>query len=130
LPQLPQLLVLEATQEPLQERSPPEQAQAPLVQVLPLPQALPQLPQFWLSVCRLTQAVPHCICPELQDGPVPPVPVLPVPPAPPVPSPPEGLAHPEASRVAPKRAIQAKKAVVRESILNSLWGAERTKRRP
>jgi hypothetical protein len=49
LPQLPQLLVLEATQEPLQESSPPEQTQEPLEQVLPLPQAFPQAPQFWLS---------------------------------------------------------------------------------
>jgi len=31
------------------------------VQVLPLPQTLLHVPQFWLSLCRLTQVVPHCI---------------------------------------------------------------------
>src|SRR6185312_8215700 len=52
--QLPQLSVLEATHEPLQESSPPEQAQAPFWQVLPLPHAFPQAPQFWLSFCVFT----------------------------------------------------------------------------
>ena len=76
----------------------------------------------------MTQLLPHFVWPEPQEGPLPPVPVPPL--VPPVPPPLEGVAHPEASRAAPKMAIQAKKALVRDNILNSLWGAERTKRRP
>ena len=70
LPQLPQLLVFEATQEPLQDKSPVEQAHIPLVHVWPDLQTLPQLPQFWLSVCAFTQDPLHSIWPVLQVGPV------------------------------------------------------------
>jgi hypothetical protein len=125
---VPQCWGLDWTQVPPQLTKPPVQTQEPEVQVLPVAQTFPQLPQFWLSVCRLAQVVPHCIWPELQEGPVPPVPVPPL--VPPVPSLVEGFAHPEASKAAPKSARQDKKALARENILNSLWGAERTKRRP
>jgi hypothetical protein len=126
-PQLPQSLVLDAMHEPLHDRRPPAQTQEPDVQVLPLPQTFPQVPQFWLSLCTLVQEPLHSIWLELQEGPVPP---LPEPLVPPVPLAVPGFAHPEARRAAPNSATQAKKVLVRESILNSLWGAERTKRRP
>jgi hypothetical protein len=58
---VPQWSGLDWTQVPPQLTKPPVQTQEPAEQVLPLPQALPQVPQFWLSLCRLTQVVPHCI---------------------------------------------------------------------
>jgi hypothetical protein len=58
---LPQCSGLDWTQVPPQSTKPPVQTQEPAVQVLPLPQTLPHVPQFWLSLCRLTQVVPHCI---------------------------------------------------------------------
>lgn len=44
------------------------------MQVLPVPQTVPHVPQFWLSLCGLVQVLPHCIWPELQEVPVPPDP--------------------------------------------------------
>ncbi len=70
----PQCWGFDWTQAPPQLTKPPVQTQAPAVQVLPLPQTLPQVPQFWLSPCRLTQLEPHCIWPEPQGDPVPPDP--------------------------------------------------------
>ena len=58
---VPQWSGLDWTQVPPQLTKPPVQTQEPAEQVLPLPQALPHVPQFWLSLCRLTQVVPHCI---------------------------------------------------------------------
>lgn len=58
---VPQCSGLDWTQLPPQLTKPPVQTQEPAVQVLPLPQTLPHVPQFWLSLCRLTQVVPHCI---------------------------------------------------------------------
>lgn len=46
LPQLPQLLVLDATQDPLHSSNPVEQPHIPFVHVSPDPHTLPQLPQF------------------------------------------------------------------------------------
>ena len=58
---VPQCSGLDWTQVPPQLTKPPVQTQEPAVLVLPVPQTLPHVPQFWLSLCRLTQAVPHCI---------------------------------------------------------------------
>ena len=58
---VPQCSGLDWTQAPAQRTKPPVQTQEPAVQVLPLPQTVSQVPQFWLSLCRLTQEVPHCI---------------------------------------------------------------------
>src|SRR3954462_3246174 len=71
---VPQCSGLDWTQVPPQLTKPPGQTHDPALQVLPLPQTLPHVPQFWLSPCRLTQAVPHCICSEPQGDPVPPDP--------------------------------------------------------
>jgi len=57
----PQWSGLDWTQVPPQLTKPPVQTQEPAVQVLPLPQTWPHVPQFWLSLCRLRQVVPHCI---------------------------------------------------------------------
>jgi len=40
--------------------------QAPFEQTLPLPQAVPQAPQFMLSVCAFTHALPHRVRPAGQ----------------------------------------------------------------
>jgi hypothetical protein len=69
-PQVPQLLESEATQALLQLRVPEPQAQAPFVQVWPLPQALPQAPQFCASVWTFLQVPVQAICPEVHVGPV------------------------------------------------------------
>ena len=58
---VPQCSGLEPTQVPAQLTNPPVQTQEPALQALPLGHTLPQVPQFWLSPCRLTQAVPHCV---------------------------------------------------------------------
>lgn len=58
---VPQWSGLDWTQVPPQLTKPPVQTQVPAVHVLPLAQPLPHVPQFWLSLCRLTQVVPHCI---------------------------------------------------------------------
>jgi hypothetical protein len=58
---VPQCWGLDWTQVPPQLTKPPVQTQEPAAQVLPLPQTLPHVPQFWLSLGRLTQVVPHCI---------------------------------------------------------------------
>jgi hypothetical protein len=39
---------------------------APLEQVCPVLHALPQAPQFAVSVCMLTQVVPHSVCPLVE----------------------------------------------------------------
>jgi hypothetical protein len=57
---VPQCSGLDWTQVPPQLTKPPVQTQEPAVQVLPLAQTLPHVPQLWLSLCRLTQVVPHC----------------------------------------------------------------------
>jgi hypothetical protein len=58
---VPQCSGLDWTQVPPQVTNPPVQTQTPDEQALPLAQTLPQVPQFWLSLVRLTQVVPHCI---------------------------------------------------------------------
>ena len=72
--------------------------------MLPLPQEWPQEPQFWLSDWTLMQAPLHSIWPEEQLGPA------------------EGLAQPATKSAEPRAATQAKKEIVRETILDSLWG--------
>jgi hypothetical protein len=115
LPQLPQLSVLEATHEPLQESSPPEQAQAPFWQVLPLPHAFPQAPQFWLSFCVFTHDPLHSVWLELQEGPVPPVPLVPlVPPVPVVVV--AGLAQLATKNAEAKRVVRTQREALRESM--------------
>lgn len=42
-----------------------KQLQLPLWQVVPPPHRMPQPPQFALSVCSLTQALPQATCPGL-----------------------------------------------------------------
>jgi hypothetical protein len=69
---VPQCWGFDWTQPPPQLTKPPVQAQEPAVQVLPLWQTLPHVPQFWLSLCRFTQVVPHCIWPGPQVPPDPP----------------------------------------------------------
>ena len=67
--QLPQWVASEETQAPLQERSPPAHWHEPLWQVMPLPQTVPQEPQFWGSVWALTHCCPQEVWPEPQLGP-------------------------------------------------------------
>jgi hypothetical protein len=63
VPQLPQWLGFEAsvTQVPPQFVCPVGQVswQLPFVHTVPAAQTLPQAPQFWPSVLRLTHWVPH-----------------------------------------------------------------------
>jgi len=67
---VPQWVALEGTQEPEQETKPREQAHEPFWQLVPVPQTVPQLPQFSLSVCTLTQAPPQDSWPDEHVGPV------------------------------------------------------------
>ena len=90
--QLPQWVASDATQEPLQESCPDAHLHAPLWQVWPPEQALPQTPQLVALELVSTHAEPQSICPELQVMPVPPVPLpllppVPLPLLPPVPLP-------------------------------------------
>jgi hypothetical protein len=89
VPQLPQLVASEATQEPPQESCPDAHLHTPLWQVCPPEQGLPQTPQLLPSELVSTHADPQSICGELQVMPVPPVPVELLPP---VPVPPPGCA--------------------------------------
>ena len=72
--------------------------------MLPLPQVWPQVPQFWPSVWTLMQVPLHSSWPEEQVGPA------------------EGLAQPATNSAEPRAATQAKKEIVRETILGLLMG--------
>ena len=68
MPQLPQLLLSAAVFTHVEPQSfwPLEHPQEPPLHVAPAGHTLPQLPQLFESVDVLVQAVPHCVCPELQ----------------------------------------------------------------
>jgi len=55
----PQCCAFEATHDPPQETNPLVQLHLPAWQLLPLPQLLPQAPQFWLSIWTLMQVPLH-----------------------------------------------------------------------
>jgi hypothetical protein len=57
----PQCITFDGTQEPEHRTKPDEQAHVPLVHVVPVPQTLPHLPQFSLSVDSSTHALPHAV---------------------------------------------------------------------
>jgi hypothetical protein len=67
--QLPQWVASLPTHWLLQFRRPLLQLQAPFWQTWPLAHALPQPPQFALSVAVLAQTEPHAVCPLLHCGP-------------------------------------------------------------
>jgi len=74
--QLPQWLLSDETQAPLQTSAPAWQAHAPFWQVWPAPQVLPHTPQFCGSDATFTHCEPQVISPAAQVGtPLPPVPV-------------------------------------------------------
>ena len=79
VPQLPQLVASDATQEPPQESCPDAHLHTPLWQVCPPEQGLPQTPQLLELELVSTHVEPQSICGELQVTPVPPVPLPPVP---------------------------------------------------
>jgi hypothetical protein len=106
--QLPQLSVFEATHEPLQESSPPEQTQLPAWHMLPVPHTFAHAPQFWLSVCTFVHEPLHSICSELHMGPV--IAGL------------AGLAQLARTSAEPKRAAKAKREALRESIVLTPYG--------
>lgn len=61
---LPQWERFEETHAPPHKTRPDEHTHEPAWQVVPVPQTVPQAPQFWLSVARTTQAVPQAIWPR------------------------------------------------------------------
>jgi hypothetical protein len=58
---VPQCIAFDATHEPEHRTKPDEHEQVPLVHVVPVPQALPHLPQFSLSVDSSTQVPLHAV---------------------------------------------------------------------
>jgi len=92
-------------------------AQEPFEQVAPLPQALPQAPQFCESLPFTLMHWPlQFVWPAPQVTPVPPVPEPPVPPVPVVV---EGVAQLAAKSARPKQATSADKKGLRTVMLNS-----------
>jgi hypothetical protein len=85
--QVPQWLLSEATQAPPQSSKPAPHLHTPAWQDLPVPHLLPQVPQFWLSVCAATHDPLQATWPVPQDGPL------------------DGVAQPAATR---PRATQAR----------------------
>jgi len=113
---LPQCARSEATHVPLHKTSPDAHAHAPLSQVVPVLQATPHAPQFWLSVASTTHEVPHAISPAMHEG----VTVEPVSEAPPSPPSP-GTFAPEAQLTTTKIAekttgVKAKREKLRPSM--------------
>jgi hypothetical protein len=62
----PQWSMSEATHMPPHETSPDAHAQTPAWQVVPVPQTVPHVPQFWLSVETAMHASPHGTSPPTQ----------------------------------------------------------------
>jgi hypothetical protein len=73
-PQPPQLLgsLWVAVQMPLHRKPPFAHAHSPFKQVVPLEQSASQPPQFTLSVCRSTHALPQRFCPAGHGAQTPP----------------------------------------------------------
>lgn len=123
--QPPQWLASGGTQLPPQSSKPALQRHWPDWQVSPVPQALPQRPQFCWSAVRSLQAVPHMARPPAHGAPtVPPVPgpVDPLPPWP-VPTSPrpaqlakQPIRNDQSRKLCPRKAILTKATIGRASV--------------
>jgi hypothetical protein len=77
---VPQCVVSDATHAPPQETSPDAHTHDPAWHVVPVPQVVPQVPQFWLSLVTSTHALAQIVWPATHVGPVEPPPPVPPPP--------------------------------------------------
>jgi hypothetical protein len=64
---VPQCASFDAWHEPPHKTSPDAHTHDPFSQVVPVPQVVPHVPQFWLSVAVSTHAVPHAVRPVLHE---------------------------------------------------------------
>jgi hypothetical protein len=66
---LPQCAMSEATHDPPHKTSPDAHTHDPFWQVVPVPQIVPHVPQFWLSVAVSVHSVPHAVWPAPHERP-------------------------------------------------------------
>src|SRR5580658_7556373 len=100
--------MFEGAHAPPHKTSPDAHAHDPLVQVVPVPQTVPHVPQFWLSFAVVVHSVPHAVWPAAHEIPVP------EPPPPPAPGPVPGPAAPFAQLTTMKTAEQTTAANARK----------------